>query len=87
MKSTVRDVNVTIADKAVHDKLTVWGRYGERAIEQLTDSEIEAAKFSYADNKIQTVYGATGITYKDVKFVSEEVDAIWPRETDDEQAR
>lgn len=84
-QATARDVNLEIADKVAHNNLTVWGRWNDRAIEVLNRQEVESGRFDFQKSEILTSNGWNGLTYTDVKLVTDEVRLIWPVAFDDNE--
>jgi len=83
--ATARDVNLEIADKVAHNNLAVWGRWNDRAIEALHRQEVESGRFDFQKSEILTSNGWNGLTYTDVKLVTDEVRAVWPEAFDDSE--
>jgi hypothetical protein len=75
-----RQVNLDIVDKINMYDLTVWGRYGEHAIEALPRNAYRrlTVNFRKGEVYINSNQSSGKLTYTHVQFVKSEVDGVWP---------
>jgi hypothetical protein len=76
----IRKVNRQIMDKVVHERMHVWGRLGERALEPLTDGDCwERGTLDHKrqEFRLQAAY-SNEIKFTDLHFSKAEVERVWP---------
>lgn len=76
---SARDINLEIADKAFHEELTLSGRYCDFPVDAIRADRLEHATFNFARGELTVANGwGNTLKYTEVKFLSSEIDDIWP---------
>ncbi|HTU10390.1 MAG TPA: hypothetical protein VMG08_05770 [Allosphingosinicella sp.] len=75
----LRAVNLRIADTVKLNRLHVWARLGDRALEPIGEYDWGVGIFDHVRN-VLFVPGpySNGIEYRDLHFNKEEIEAVWP---------
>lgn len=74
-----RKVDLEIVDQVTQNGLSVWGRYGSRALEQIRPSALRVGHLDHKKGTFSVQGDAVHpMVYTDLKFNREEVDAVWP---------
>lgn len=77
-----RQIGLEIADKVVLREMLVWGRIGDRAIQQIDYANLEGATFNAQAHTVSflSAYAMERTVYQDVGFNREQVMEAWPRQ-------
>lgn len=67
-----------VADKVMEGGLTVWGRSGSKAREELSHYLLQDATYDVVKGEINLPGTMSIITYRHVTLASAEIDHIWP---------
>ena len=75
-----RRVNLEIMDRIAHNHLSVWGRFGVRALEAISDNLWQRGTLDHEKNafSVSISYGDPA-TYDDLHFNKAEIDKVWPK--------
>jgi hypothetical protein len=75
----LRRVNLEIMDKVAHHKLHVWARFGERALDLITEEDWRQGSFNHLKNALHVPAAySEGYDLTDLHFNRAEVERVWP---------
>ena len=78
----IREAALQIGDRVKQHKLTVWARRGERPLEKLSSHEWATGDLILGASQIIVPGEWSSLTYNDVQFESDELNAVWPPRPD-----
>lgn len=74
----IKDIQLEILDEIRFSKLTVWGRFQDRALRELDPKSLEDACLDIKRGKISIPHYSGTDVYSDIRFYSLEVARAWP---------